>query len=183
MPISYGGGINSLQGIEACLKHGCDKVIINTYILQNPGFLKDAIRCFGSQCIIVSVDYKMDNTGDPILFNHSGYTEHNFSFLEYIGFIDECKAGEIFLTNVDKEGWMNGLDLEIIPRLRDRLDTPILLHGGVGEPHHVYEGFKSGADAVCAGSIFPFSQYSYHDIRKYLIEKKIPIRKSIDPFF
>ena len=101
MPISYGGGIRSLEDIESCLKHGCDKVIINTHIIQNPDFLKDAVRCFGSQCIIVSLDYKIDNEENHIIFNHSGYAKNKYSFFDYITFINEFKAGEVFLTNVE----------------------------------------------------------------------------------
>ena len=78
---------------------------------------------------------------------------------------------------------MKGLDLEICLSIRKKLDIPILLHGGVGNPQDVFEGFKSGADAVCAGSIFPFSQYGYRDIKDYLQDKKILIRQDIDPFF
>ena len=183
MPVSFGGGIQTLKDIEACLKHGCDKVIINTIVLKKPEFLKDAVRCFGSQCIIVSVDYKMDKNNKPILFSHCKYKEHQLDFIEYIKLINSYEAGEVFLTNVDKEGWMKGLDIDIVSYVRKYLDMPILLHGGVGNPEHIYEGINSGADAVCAGSIFPFSQYGYRDIKEYLKLKKNPVRLGDDPFF
>ena len=160
-----------------------NKVIINTIVLKKPEFLKDAVRCFGSQCIIVSVDYKMDKNNKPILFSHSKYKEHQLDFIEYIKLINSYEAGEVFLTNVDKEGWMKGLDIDIVSYLRKYLDMPILLHGGVGNPEHIYEGINSGADAVCAGSIFPFSQYGYRDIKEYLMIKKLPVRLGNDPFF
>ena len=183
MPVAYGGGISTLEDINCCLNEGCDKVVINSYILKNPDFLRDAIHCFGSQCIIVSVDYRMDNKGNPVIFSHSGFDDCKFGFFEYIDFINECQAGEIILTNVDKEGWMNGLDLEIIPWAREKLDIPILLHGGAGSPEHIYDGIQSGASAVCAGSIFAFSQYGYRDIKEFLKRKNIPVRLDTESFF
>jgi imidazole glycerol-phosphate synthase subunit HisF len=138
------------------------------------GSWNGAVRCYGSQCIVVSVDYKMDNEGNPVIFPHSGDDNYKFDFFDYIDLINEYQAGEIILTNVLKEGWMNGLDLEILPWAREKLDIPILLHGGAGSPEHIYDGIQSGASAVCAGSIFAFSQYGYRDIKEFLKRKKYP---------
>ena len=183
MPVTFGGGITTLNDIENCLKHGWDKVIINTEIISNPDFAKEAAKMFGSQCIVISVDYMSDSQGTIQVFSHSGRDTTHLDFYDHLKMINDSEVGEILLTSVQKEGWMSGMDLEIIPTVQNIVDIPILLNGGVNNPQHIYEGFQSGASAVCASSIFSFTQYGYRDIKAFLNEHDIQVRVGKDMFF
>jgi|MDSV01.3.fsa_nt_gb imidazole glycerol-phosphate synthase subunit HisF len=178
MPLSYGGGISSIEDIELCLKHGCDKIVLNTKALQNIEFVKKASDIFGSQCITCSIDYKVTNN-DLKIFSHSGLNTDRIEFLNYIELLIENGAGELIFTSVDREGEMKGFDENIFNIVVKNLDVPFLINGGCGEPKDILNVFKKSkiVDAVCASSIFFYSQYGYSDIKNFLFENHINVRK------
>ena len=118
-----------------------------------------------------------------LIFSHCKKNTTHLDFFDYLKMINDSEVGELLLTNAKKEGWMSGMDLEIIPKIQEFIGIPILLNGGVYNPQHIYEGFKSGASAVCASSIFSFTQYAYRDIKIFLQETEIPVRNNKDSFF
>ncbi len=176
MPLSYGGGISSIKDIELCLKHGCDKVVINSKSLQNINFIKEASSVFGKQCIVCSIDYMFDGQNFQI-FSHSGVNTNKMILKDYIHNLVANGAGEILLTSVDKEGLMNGYDENFNKIIENYLEIPILINGGGGTPQHILDVFKKNQiDAACASSIFFYSQYGYVDIKHFLMKNKINVR-------
>lgn len=177
MPLTVGGGIKSIKDIYTVLNAGADKISINTKALEDLNFIKEASSIFGSQCIICSIDVKKLN-GKYIVFNKKhGLIDKNPLVLakEY----QEYGAGEILLTSVDNEGSTNGYDIDLIKLFKDELNIPVILNGGMGEPHHAVEAIQNGADAVAAAYIFHFSKYTPNDIKDELSKYGINVRNSL----
>ena len=176
MPLSFGGGINSIKDIELCLKHGCDKVIINSSCLRKIDFIKEASKVFGKQCIVCSIDYKLNNN-DLKIYSHSGVNTEKLEIKTYINDLIDNGAGEIILTSVDNEGLMKGFDKDLHKILSEELEIPILINGGCGEPKDMLEILvKNQFDAVCASSIFFYTQFGYSDIKQFLLKSNINVR-------
>ena len=176
MPLSFGGGINSIKDIELCLKHGCDKVVINSNCIKNINFIKEASTVFGKQCIVCSIDYKFENNKFRI-YSHSELNTEKIEIKDYINDLVKNGAGEIILTSVGNEGMMKGFDKNLLKIIDKELEIPILINGGCGEPNDILEILnKDQFDAVCASSIFFYTQFGYSDIKKFLLENKINVR-------
>lgn len=176
VPITYGGGIKTLFDIERCLKTGCEKVILNTILLENIQFLDEAVKNFGSQSIIVNLDIKSLNN-EYRIFNHSKFQIEDLELNKFIDICHQYDCGEIVINSVDKDGLMQGYDLDLLKAIRPKIKKPLILSGGCGRPSHMGEVFQLGVEACMAGSIFFFSRYSYRDIKNFLDEQNINIRK------
>ena len=177
MPLSFGGGINSIKDIELCLRHGCDKVVINSASINNIEFIKEASKVFGKQCIVCSIDYKFDNNEFKI-YSHTGLNTEKLKIRSFIENLIKLGAGEIILTSVNNEGMMKGFDKNLSQIIPKELEIPILINGGCGKPEDILEVLnKEQFDAVCASSIFFYTQYGYSDIKNFLIENNINVRQ------
>lgn len=174
MPLTIGGGINSIEDIYKVLNAGADKITINTKALKDLDFIKQASSIFGSQCIVCSIDVKKINGEYKVYNKREGLL--NISPLALAKQYQAYGAGEILLTSIDNEGSMSGYDIELIKLFKDTLEIPIILNGGMGEPKHAVEAIQNGADAVAAAYIFHFSQYTPNDIKHELIHNNITTR-------
>ena len=174
MPFSYGGGIKTLDDIEKILKNGADKVIINNHAINNLDFIKEASRIFGEQCIVTAIDYKIDND-KFLIYSHAKKKVINIDILEYIKALENSGSGEILLSSVDNDGLMKGFEMKLIKKIQ-KLKIPLILSGGCGNPEHIKIAFENNIDAVAAGSVFYFSQFSYFDLKQFLFENKQNIR-------
>jgi imidazole glycerol-phosphate synthase subunit HisF len=175
MPFSYGGGIKTLADIEKCLKNGCDKVVINNYIKRNNNFLLSAVNEFGRQAITVSIDYYNENN-KYFIYDHAISKKTKIKLFDYLKLINKIGCGEIIVTSVNADGFLNGYDLKPIKKIRDIVNFPIIVNGGCGSPKHMLKALKFGGDACGAGSIFYYTQYSYRDIKDHLKKNKINVR-------
>ena len=178
MPFSYGGGIQNIKDIEKCLKSGCDKVVINTQSLKNVKFVKEAAAVFGSQCIIISVDYKVLRKDKWEIYSHAGLQTKKIHLLKYLMELENLGAGELILTSVNHDGKMDGYDTSLFEKISKKITIPVIINGGCGIPKHMLDPLNCGASGVSAGSIFYFSQYSYQDIKDFLLKNKIQVRTS-----
>lgn len=174
MPLTIGGGINSLDDIYKVLHAGADKISINTKALEDFNFITHASSTFGSQCIVCSIDVKKVGNIYRVYNKRKGIL--NISPLELALQYQEYGAGEILLTSVDQEGSAEGYDLELIKAFKNKLDIPIILNGGMGIPFHAVEAIKNGADAVAAAYIFHYSQYTPNMIKTELHNNGISVR-------
>ena len=174
MPLTIGGGINTIKDIYTILNAGADKVSLNSIALNNPEFIKKAADIFGSQCIVCSIDVKKIENSYMVFNRHQGITDINP--LELAKQYQKNGAGEILLTSVDKEGSANGYDIELIKLFKRQLNIPIILNGGMGKPTDAIEAIENGADAIAAAYVFHFSQWTPNDIKLVLFEHNIPVR-------
>ena len=176
MPLTVGGGINSLEDIRNLLHAGADKVSINTGAVNRPEFVREAAEVFGSQCIVVAIDAKrVDDHWE--VFTHGGRNPTGLDASEWSERMEQFGAGEILLTSMDRDGTKAGYDLGLTRAISDRLSIPVIASGGVGNLDHIYQGFAEGnASAALAASIFHYREYSVVECKNYLRSRGIPVR-------
>ena len=157
MPFSVGGVIKDIASIRALLNLGAEKVVINTYGIENPSFIKEASNIFGSQSIVVSVDAKRLDNGSYEVFTYSGTIATGIDPVNLAVQMSEMGAGELFLNSIDKDGTMEGYDLELIKEVSQAVSIPVIACGGAGRVEDFNDAVKIGhASAVAAGSMFVF---------------------------
>lgn len=156
MPFSYGGGLRSLDDVGKTLELGVEKVIINAYAHENPEFIKEASKKFGSQSIVVSIDVRKNKEGGYSVYKNNGTINTFKKPVEYAIESEKLGAGEIFINSIDKDGTMEGYDLDLIKEVSKAVNIPVIACGGAGEFEDFSKAIESGASAVSAGSLFVF---------------------------
>ena len=181
IPLTVGGGIRTLDDIRRLLNAGADKISINTAAVSNPGFVRDATRKFGSQCIVVAIDAKrVSATGAPLewrVFTHGGRRETELDTVRWAQQMAACGAGEILLTSMDRDGTRDGFDLPLTRAVSAAVSIPVIASGGVGNLDHLAQGIIEGkADAVLAASIFHFGEYTVAQAKQKMAQYGIEVR-------
>ncbi len=184
MPLTVGGGVKTLEDIRALLKAGADKVSINTAAVENPEFVRQAAERFGTQCIVVAIDAKRRRTSEPSsssqeweVYTHGGRNPTGLSATDWACRMESAGAGEILLTSMDRDGTLEGYDLELLRAVARAVSVPVIASGGAGTLEHLYEGLVAGqADAVLAASIFHYRRYTILQAKQYLRERGVAVR-------
>jgi len=154
MPVSYGGGIKNLQQVEKILSIGFEKVIINSSAYEDKKLIREIADHFGSQSLIVAIDYKKNIFGKYQVFGLSGNRNYKMHPVEWAKEVKEHGAGEILLTSIDKEGTWKGFDIELTKQVTDKVNLPVIANGGAGNIDDIVEvAHKGGASAVALGSM------------------------------
>jgi len=176
VPLTVGGGVRSLEDINKLLNCGADKVSINTAAVQNSKVVIESSKKFGSQCIVVAIDAKHNGKSWEI-FTHGGRKSSGIDAIEYAKKMEECGAGELLVTSMDRDGTQVGYDIELMSTISSKVNIPLIASGGVGNLDHLVEGIKLGkASAVLAASIFHYGKHSIKEAKEYLDSKGIPVR-------
>ncbi len=161
MPLTFGGGIRSIEDIDLRIKNGADKITINTVAFENPSIIKEASLKYGSQCIVISIDYKIIND-KPIVFTNFGQKNTNISVYDWVRDCENFGAGEIFLNSIDRDGKAIGFDIKTINEVCNVSRLPIIACGGAGNPHDFVQLLtETSVSAVAAGNFFHFTERSY----------------------
>jgi len=180
IPFTVGGGIRSVEDVRLILENGADKISINTAAVKNPQIITDSAKRFGSQCILVAIDAKKNNTGSWNVYLHGGRTKTDLDAIEWAIEAERLGAGEILLTSMDRDGTKKGYDLELTNKVAEAVNIPVIASGGVGNIEDMYDGLTKGkADAVLAASIFHFREISIKEVKDSLIAKGLEIRPAI----
>jgi|TARA_B100001540_G_scaffold162066_1_gene143404 cyclase len=176
VPLTVGGGVRSVEDISKLLNCGADKVSINTAAVQNADVILDSSKKFGSQCIVVAIDAKKDgNTWE--VFTHGGRNKTGINVIDFAKKMEDSGAGELLVTSMDRDGTQVGYDIDLISKISDKVNIPLIASGGVGNLNHLVDGIKVGkASAVLAASIFHYGKHSIKDAKEYLDSKGIPVR-------
>jgi len=178
MPMTVGGRIRTLQEIEARLAVGADKVCLNTVALQKPEFIYEAAREFGSQCIVISVDAKLSESGDHRVFSNGGTVETPYRPGDWAKIVEDNGAGEILINSIDRDGAGTGYDIALLNEVADNVKLPVIACGGVQDWEHFSEAFeKTKVDAVAAANIFHYIDQSVFLAKKYLYDNNYSVRK------
>ena len=175
VPLTVGGGVRSVEDINKLLNCGADKVSINTAAVQNSEVVVESSKKFGSQCIVVAIDAKKNGENWEI-FTHGGRNSTGINAIEFALKMENCGAGELLVTSMDKDGTQSGYDIELMKIISSNVNIPVIASGGVGTLDHLAEGIESGASAVLAASIFHYGKYSVKEAKQYLASKDIPVR-------
>lgn len=156
MPVAYGGGIRNIDDVKEIVNLGIEKVVINSYAIENPQFISQAAEVVGSSSVVVSIDFKKSLFGKYEVYSHSGKVSAKTDVLTHALHMERMGAGELFLNSIDRDGMMSGYDVEIIKRVCEAVHIPVIVCGGAGTINHFSEAIKAGASAVAAGSMFVF---------------------------
>ncbi|MEE8263779.1 MAG: imidazole glycerol phosphate synthase subunit HisF [Gammaproteobacteria bacterium] len=181
IPLTVGGGIRTVEDIRGLLNAGADKVSINTAAVENPGFIAEAARRFGSQCIVVAIDAKQvepkGNAPRWEVFTHGGRRATGIDAVLWARKMVKQGAGEILLTSMDRDGTRNGFDLNLTRAVSEAVSVPVIASGGVGCLEHLVEGVTQGkADAVLAASIFHFGEHTVREAKEVMAARGIEVR-------
>ena len=176
MPLTVGGGINSVDDIRALLNAGSDKVSMNTAAVENPELIRESANRFGNQCIVVAIDAKKVNNHWEV-YTHGGRTPTGKDVIEWVQKAESLGAGEILLTSMDHDGTKNGYGIELTNAVCNAVNIPVIASGGAGQLEDFYNVFaKTKTDAALAASVFHYQELTVGDVKQYLNEKKIEVR-------
>lgn len=177
IPFTVGGGIRTVSDMQKILKAGADKIAINTSAVNNPDLIREGAKHFGNQCIVVAVDARRAKDGWEV-YTHGGRTSTGIDVIAWVKKVEELGAGEILLTSMDRDGTKEGYDLELTKAVSSAVSIPVIASGGVGHIEHFYEGATKGnADGLLAASVFHFGQLTIEEVKKYLQEKGVVVRR------
>lgn len=177
IPITVGGGIRSIHDINNVLRSGADKIAINTYAVKHPNFIKEAVREFGSQCIVLYVEAKKQPDGSYEVYTDGGREKSDLEAIAWIKKAINLGVGEILLTSVDKDGTKSGYDTELLKEVGSFSPIPVIAHGGAGRLGTLKAAITdSKVDALSISSILHYDEYSISEIKNYLFKNKINVR-------
>ncbi len=180
MPLTVGGGVRTIDDVRALLNAGSDKVSINSAACQNPKFVEEAAKRFGSQCIVVNIDPKrvqQDGTEVWEVHINGGRKPTGLEAVSWARQVEDLGAGEIVLTSMDCDGTKDGYDLEITAAVSAAVSIPVVASGGAGHPDHLSDAIEFGkADAALAASIFHFGEFTIAETKAAMAARGIPVR-------
>ena len=177
IPLTVGGGINTLDDFDRVLKCGADKVSVNSGAIKNPNLIYEAAKRYGDQCVVLSADVKRVD-GKFTVFAKGGRENTGMDALEWIKRGVDNGAGEIVLNSIDTDGVKGGFDIEMLSAVCDIVSVPVIASGGAGNIGHFVELFNTlpKVDAGLAASIFHFGEVSIKDLKQQLKLNGIPVR-------
>ena len=191
IPFTVGGGVKSLEDARNILLNGADKVGINTGAVTNPQIITELMKLFGRQCVVVAIDAKrnydirnnvtiLSENGRNFWFEvfiYGGKKETGIDAIAWVKNAEALGAGEILLTSIDRDGTKDGYDVLLTKTIVDSVSIPVIASGGCGKPDDMVDIFsESNVDAALAASIFHYDTHGVKGVKKYLKDKKIPVR-------
>ena len=176
IPFTIGGGISSVQDVEALLKAGADKVSINSAAVRRPELIREIAQQFGNQCVVVAIDTK-NIDGEDYVFINGGKIKTELKTLDWVKTVADLGAGEILLTSMDFDGTKNGFDIRMLQNVSAVCQLPIIASGGAGKMDDFTEVFtETKVTGALAASIFHFNEIKISDLKENLKQNKISIR-------
>lgn len=177
MPLTVGGGIQTVEDVRKLLMVGADKISLNTAAVQRPELIREVARRFGSQCVVVSIDFRKHDDGRYEVFTVAGKQATGLDPVEWAKTVEQHEAGEILLTSVERDGTMTGYDIELTRRVSEAVSIPVIASGGCGEYEHMAQALRDGgASAVAAAAIYHFTERTPLEAKKYLREHGFSVR-------
>ena len=181
VPLTVGGGIRTVDDVHRITSAGADKVVVNTHAVARPQLVSEIAEVFGNQCIVVSIDCRLEEDGLYQVYTHSGTRPTGMVAEQWAKQLETLGAGEIFLNSIDRDGSKQGYDIEMIRRVSDSVSIPVIACGGVGSYKHFAHGIIEGrASAVAAGNIFHYIEHSTIVAKAHLLQSGIEIRLDSD---
>jgi len=178
IPLTVGGGINTIEDFDRVLKCGADKVSVNSGAIRNPALIPEAAKRYGSQCVVISADVKRVDGGFRV-FARGGRDDTGIEAVSWIKRCVDNGAGEVVLNSIDTDGVKKGFDLEMLEAVSNVVDVPVIASGGAGCIDDFVKLFNTlpRVDAGLAASIFHFGEVKISDLKKQLAQSGIPVRE------
>lgn len=176
IPITVGGGVRSIEEVDALLRAGADKVAINSAATIRPELLSECAERFGSQCIVASIEAARRPEGGWKALRDLGREPTGLDVLEWASRCQDLGAGEILLTSVDHDGTRQGLDIDLVRAVTELVSIPVIASGGVGTPRHLIEAMAAEPDAVAVASVLHFQEFDVPDLKAALQDSGIFVR-------
>ena len=179
IPLTVGGGIRTVEDFRRILLAGADKVAVNSAAVNRPELIKEAAQKYGSQCVVLAVDAKRnEDRGSWDVYINGGRINMNIDAIEWVKQAEALGAGEILLTSMDCDGTKAGFDLDLTRQVSEAVSIPVIASGGAGTMAHFSDVLTEGkADAALAASLFHFKEMEIHDLKDYLHDEGIPVRR------
>jgi cyclase len=181
IPLTVGGGIQTLENIKNLLRAGADKVSINSAAVRDPDFINRASDRFGVQCIVVAIDARRrDDPTNPgwDVYVRGGRQNTGLDAIAWAKEVEERGAGELLVTSMDADGTQAGYDLELTRIMAENVEIPVIASGGAGNCDHIYQALTEGkAEAALLASLLHYGQLSVAEIKTYLTQHQVPVRQ------
>jgi cyclase len=179
MPLTVGGGLRTVADIEKMLRAGADKVSLNTAAINNPELVRESSNRFGAQCIVLAIDAKREPDGKSWrVYTHGGRNRTELDAVAWATQAVELGAGEILLTSMDADGTQAGYDVALTRAVSNAVGVPVIASGGAGKMEHFADVLEAGrASAVLAASLFHFGTFTIPQVKNYLAEHRVPVRR------
>lgn len=177
VPLSVGGGIRDVDEVRKLMRLGADKVVLNTGAIERPELITETARQYGAQCVVLSIDAKKIGTGEYEVYSTFGSKPTGMTPATWAEKGEELGAGEILITSIDRDGWLQGYDLDLCSQVTDVVSVPVLVLGGAGSWKHFTDAFlQCGVSAACTQNIYHFTEQSIHSAKAFLARNGVDVR-------
>lgn len=178
VPLTVGGGFRSVEDIRVALRHGADRVVLNTAAVERPALISEAVETFGSQCIILAIEVvqRTANEWEPLV--NTGRDRTGLHLRDWVRMAEDLGVGEFLLTSVDKDGTAEGMDIELLKEVRNVTSLPIVLHGGASDIDDLVTAWSEGADGVALATALHYGDLSIPELKKQLLLRDVPVRRA-----
>ena len=177
VPLAAGGGLRDMDDVDRYMGAGADKIVVNTGAIKNPDLIGEIAGVYGSQCVILSIDVQEHEHGHYEVYSHFGRQPTGVDPISWAKQGESLGAGEVLVTPIKYDGWLQGYDLTLCRSISDSVSVPTLILGGAGNWNHFVDGFKKGhASGVCTQNIYHFTESSMRSAKSALSKAGLPVR-------
>ena len=177
VPLAVGGGIRNIGMVRRLLGEGADKVCINTAAYESPHLISEVAQHFGTQCVVVAIDVHRHADGRCECYQNCGRVPNRHAPAKWAKEVEALGAGEILLTSIERDGTMEGYDLQLIEEVSQQVKIPVIASGGAGCYDHMLQAIHAGASAVAASSMYLFTQNTPLEAKSYLAARGVAVRR------
>jgi len=178
LPLTAGGGINHVSDVQKFLESGADKISLNTAAYKNPSLVEDIANIYGSQCVVASVDVKKVGEEKWACFSKAGSYNENKDLIVWAKELESRGAGELLITSIDKDGTMEGYDLDLLNSVVEAVNIPVIASGGAGNYQDMIDAALCGVSAVASASMYHFTEQTPAGAKASMAKAGIPIREN-----